>query len=178
YHLQHADKLLTANIPVLIEKPLCARLSELKAINLQERQVGMGVAYNLRYMPAARIVKTLLDDAAVGSISTAFAEVGQYLPDWRPDSNYREGVSASKALGGGALLELSHELDYLSWFFGPFSRVLGVTRRVGQLDIDVDDSVDALLEKKDGLLVHVHLDFLQRQPCRHFKAIGDLGTIV
>ncbi|ROT99313.1 gfo/Idh/MocA family oxidoreductase [Marinobacter sp. R17] len=178
YHLRNADELLAANVPVLIEKPLCASFAEMKQVDLSRHTAGVGIAYNLRFMPAANMVKTLLDDKVVGAISTAFAEVGQYLPDWRPHSDYRAGVSARKELGGGALLELSHELDYLNWFFGPFSRALGVIRCTGQLDIDVEDNVDALLEQTQGLMVHVHLDFNQRQPCRRFKAVGDQGTLV
>lgn len=178
YHLGHADGLLAAQIPVLIEKPLCASLEALQEVDLNRHSAGIGIAYNLRFMPAALQVKKLLENGAIGNISTAFAEVGQYLPDWRPDSNYRMGVSARKALGGGALLELSHELDYLTWFFGPFDRVLGLTRSTGTLDVDVEDSVDAMLEKQDGMVVHVHLDFLQRQACRQFKAVGELGTLL
>ncbi|WP_189576881.1 Gfo/Idh/MocA family protein [Marinobacter zhanjiangensis] len=177
YHLRNSDELLAANVPVLVEKPLCASVAELKNTDLARHSAGFGVAYNLRFMPAAKLVKTLLDEGAIGAVSTAFAEVGQYLPDWRPDSDYRAGVSARKELGGGALLELSHELDYLSWFFGPFSRVLGVIRSTGCLDIDVEDNVDALLERPGGGLVHVHLDFIQRQASRRFKAVGELGTI-
>lgn len=177
YHLIHADELLAANIPVLIEKPLCTSVRELDATKLSGYTARIGVAYNLRFMPAAQIVKKLIDDAAVGPISTAFAEVGQFLPDWRPGSDYRRGVSAVKDLGGGALLELSHELDYLNWFFGPFSRALGVIRNAGSLEIDVEDNVDVLLQQSGGQLVHVHLDFLQRHPTRRFKAIGAIGTI-
>lgn len=178
FHLRNADELLAAHIPVLIEKPLCVSFAETKSVDLSRHTAGIGVAYNLRFMPAAGIVKRLLDEGVVGTISTAFAEVGQYLPDWRPDSDYRAGVSARKELGGGALLELSHELDYLNWFFGSFSRVLGVIRSTGQLNINVEDNVDALLEQEQGLMVHVHLDFNQRQPSRRFKAVGELGTIV
>ena len=178
FHLRNADELLVAQVPVLIEKPLCVSFSEMKQFDLSRHTAGIGIAYNLRFMPAAIKVKTLLDDGVVGPISTAFAEVGQYLPDWRPDSDYRSSVSARKDLGGGALLELSHELDYLNWFFGPFSRALGVIRSTGQLDIDVEDNVDALLELERGLMVHVHLDFNQRQPCRRFKAVGKLGTVL
>lgn len=177
FHLRNADELLKAEVPVLIEKPLCVSLSELKHFDWGQHSGAIGIAYNLRFMPAAKIVKNLLDDGVVGPISTAFAEVGQYLPDWRPDSDYRAGVSARKELGGGALLELSHELDYLNWFFGPFSRTLGVIRSTGQLDIDVEDNVDALLEQEQGVMVHVHLDYNQRQPCRRFKAVGEQGTI-
>jgi predicted dehydrogenase len=178
FHLSNAEELLASYVPVLVEKPLCDSLSELKRFDLSRHNGVIGIAYNLRFMPAAKKVKKLLDDSAIGSISTAFAEVGQYLPDWRPDSDYRKGVSARKELGGGALLELSHELDYLTWFFGPFSRALGVIRNTRQLDIDVEDNVDALLEQEQGVMVHVHLDYNQRQPCRRFKAVGELGTIV
>ena len=178
YHLKNAEPLLAAGVPVLIEKPLCSALSELEQTSLHQYDARLGVAYNLRFLPATRTVKKLLEEGFVGAISTAFAEVGQYLPDWRPNSDYRKGVSARKELGGGALLELSHELDYLNWFFGPFSRALGVIRNTGILGVDVDDNVDAMLGQPSGLLVHVHLDFLQRQACRRFKAIGERGTIV
>ncbi|MGQ7274406.1 Gfo/Idh/MocA family protein [Marinobacter sp. V034] len=178
YHLNHANQLLAANIPVLIEKPLCVLRTELEAFRLTQFSSCIGVAYNLRFMPAARIVKRLLDEEAIGKVSTVFVEVGQYLPDWRPESDYRTGVSARKDLGGGALLELSHELDYINWFFGPFSRSLGVMRSTGALETDVEDTVEALLERRDGLIAHIHLDFLQRQASRSFKAVGELGTIV
>jgi len=178
FHLRNADELLAAHVPVLIEKPLCASRDEMTQIDLKRHSARVGIGYNLRFTPAAKVVKELLDNGAVGPISTAFAEVGQYLPDWRPDTDYRVGVSARKELGGGALLELSHELDYLSWFFGPFTRALGVLRDTGQLGINVEDNVDALLEKEKRLMVHVHLDFNQRQPCRRFKAVGEQGTVL
>ena len=40
----------------------------------------------------------------MGRPLTLRAEVGQYLPDWRPGTDYRTGVSASRDQGGGALL--------------------------------------------------------------------------
>ena len=59
-------------------------------------------------------MKKFLDTGALGDhIYNVFAGVGQYLPDWRA-GDYRVTVSASKDLGGGALLELSHEKLRLS----------------------------------------------------------------
>ena len=46
------------------------------------------------------------------------SSVGQYLPEWRKNTDYRKGVSARQDLGGGVLLELSHEIDYIQWIFG------------------------------------------------------------
>ena len=42
-----------------------------------------------------------------------------YLPNWRKNIPYYLSNSADKK-GGGVLLELSHEIDYLTWIFGDF----------------------------------------------------------
>ena len=177
FHLAHAKPLVTAKIPVLIEKPLCAEISELKDSSFLEPKVKVGIGYNLRYMPSARVVKKILSDGMLGKISTVFAEVGQYLPDWRPGVDYTTGVSARKILGGGALLELSHELDYLNWLFGNFQKVCAKIRNSNLLDIDVEDSVDALLMNDSDTLFHVHLDFLQRKPTRSLRILGENGSM-
>ncbi len=75
-------------------------------------------------------------------------------------------------------MELSHELDYIGWFFGEFATVYCVARNTGTLDIDVEDSVDAVLTRADGLTVNLHMDFLQRYPQRTCKIIGENGTII
>lgn len=177
FHLAHAESILKANIPVLIEKPLCVELSELWRFSIEQLKRKVAVGYNLRFMPAAKAVKDVIDSGSLGWISTVFSEVGQYLPDWRPDTDYRKAVSAQKSLGGGALLELSHELDYLNWFFGNFSEVSAIMGSSGLLDIDVEDTVDALLTNQSGTAFHLHLDFLQRSPSRSFKAVGEKGTL-
>ena len=41
-----------------------------------------------------------------------------FLPSWRKNIDYQSSVSAKKSLGGGVLLELSHEIDYLIWLIG------------------------------------------------------------
>lgn len=177
FHLAHAEKILKANIPVLIEKPLCVDLSELLRFPIDQLESKVAVGYNLRFMPAAKAVKDVIDSRNLGRVSTVFSEVGQYLPDWRPDADYQKGVSSQKSLGGGALLELSHELDYLHWLFGNFSEVSAVMGCSNLLNIDVEDTVDALLTNQDETIFHLHLDFLQRSPSRSLKIVGENGTL-
>ena len=175
-HLTHALPIVRANIPVLIEKPLCLNLEQLKAVEL-DATAKIFVGYNLRFLPAAKLVKEIISSRALGTIFNAYAEVGQYLPDWRPNSDYRNGVSAKKELGGGALLELSHELDYLNWFFDGFSEVSAKLGNSGLLDLDVEDGVDALMATKTGMVVYLHLDFLQRTASRSFKFTAEKGSL-
>lgn len=177
-HLEHASHLLDAGVPVLIEKPLSDSMDRVRdaASLLVCHRDRIEVAYNLRFLSSARRMKTLIDEAIVGCILGLQIEVGQYLPDWRPKADYRRQVSANRSLGGGVLLELSHELDYLAWIFGRFDKVFCIATNSGQLEIDVEDRADILLSRKN-LTAHVHLDFLQRRASRSCKVIGSSGTL-
>lgn len=179
FHIQQAMILLDKNIPILIEKPLTDCLKRFKWAKsaFDEHIDRIEIAYNLRYMPSALAVKDHLDRHVLGKIHAVTIDVGQYLPDWRPNSDYRQNVSANKTLGGGVLLELSHELDYLTWLFGDFDEVFCLTNNSGALDIDVEDVADALITRNDGLQVNIHLDFLQHQAFRTCKIIGEFGTM-
>ena len=178
--VDQAATFLRTGIPVLIEKPLSDSLESFARAGevLLANSTKIEVAYNLRFMPSAIRLKALLDEQILGRIHSVSIEVGQYLPDWRPATDYRENVSARKELGGGVLLELSHELDYLTWLFGTFNSVYCVASNSGALDIDVEDSAHAILSREDGLVASVHLDFLQRVPTRICKIIGETGTLV
>lgn len=180
-HMIQAAQLLQANIPVLIEKPLSDSLESVSAVEniLRAHSDKIDIAYNLRFMPSAIALKTFLTNGSLGKIYSVSINVGQYLPDWRPAIDYRNSVSARKELGGGVLLELSHEIDYLLWFFGSFDTVYCIAENSGALDVNVEDTVDAILHRKeDGLVVNLHMDFLQRSPTRICKIIGEAGTLV
>lgn len=178
WHLEQACLLLDVGVPVLIEKPLSDGLDRVGKLapQLARHRDQIEVAYNLRFLSSARRMKVLIDEGRVGRILGLRIEVGQYLPDWRPQADYRCQVSANRSLGGGVLLELSHELDYLTWLFGRFDSVFCVAANSGYLEIDVEDHADILLSR-EGLTAQIHLDFLQRRVCRECKVIGADGTL-
>ncbi len=178
-HLDHAVALLESGIAVLIEKPLSDQLArhDTLAARLAPWRDRIEVAYNLRFLSSLRHLRTLLAEQVVGRIHSIHIDLGQYLPDWRPQSDYRRNVSANRALGGGVLLELSHEFDYLTFLFGRFDRVFCVTGHSGELEIDVEDSADVLFTRADGVVAQLHLDFLQRKATRRCKVIGQRGNL-
>lgn len=178
FHLDHALPYLKRGIPVLIEKPVLHVSHKSAERQLLEYKGLIDVGYNFRLFPALQALKKHIGLGSIGRVLSVDAQVGQYLPDWRPHQDYRKGVSAQKCLGGGALLELSHELDYLSWILGFPRKLFCSARKSGVLDIDVEDCVDAMFEYPDGVVATVHLDFLQRAPSRTCKVIGSEGTLI
>jgi len=180
YHADVAQKLLASNIAVLIEKPLTdsARtcLSLLDFCNKQSRN-RVAVGYCLRFLPSAMVVKNYLDQGSLGAVYSVQAMVGQYLPKWRTDKNYKDSVSANRALGGGALLELSHELDYLSWMLGELSVQHSWLRVTDELGLEVEDVVDMVLLSEKNTHVSVHLDFIQKSTQRNCEFVGQHGRL-
>lgn len=167
-HIEQALQLANEGIHLLIEKPLSnsmERVNELHEI-AQDNDCIILVGYVLRFDRGARKFKQWLEGDHLGRVLHARIECGSYLPDWRPDQDYQKGVSASKELGGGVLLELSHEIDYLHWFFEKPISVYAMLRNSGILGIDVEDQADLLMKSKESYPLTVQLDFNRRHATR------------
>lgn len=180
FHIPIAKLLANEGIDLFIEKPLSSDLSgidDLMKIQRERKNIIM-VGYNLRFHRPFQIIKRSLETGAIGKIISIRAEVGQYLPDWRPNSDYRSSVSARKDLGGGAVFELSHELDYVRWLFGEVKSVSAHVDHLSNLDIDVEDTAEIILQFMNGVMGNVHLDMVQRSPTRFCRIIGTEGTII
>lgn len=178
-HISQAIELAKAGVHLLIEKPLSHNL---KGVNefLSEEETGGVVClmgYVLRHDPAAKKFKEILEEGRTGQLLHARVECGSYLPDWRPQQDYHESVSASAELGGGVLLELSHELDHIRWILGNITSLYAHLQNSGTLGIEVEESADLILINEDDLPISVHLDFNSRHPIRCSKVHGTEGEL-
>lgn len=181
YHSEVAQKFLAHNIPVLIEKPLAHNVETCIAIQnfcMQQPNKAVAVGYCLRFLPSALVVKDYLDRSLLGTIYNVNASVGQYLPAWRADKSYKDSVSANKELGGGALLELSHELDYLQWMLGDLTLQHSWLRTTDELGLEVEDIANLVMLSDKHTYVTVHLDFIQKSTKRNCEFIGQHGRLV
>ena len=179
-HLKQSLELAKNGIHLLIEKPISHtsdRVKELLKI-VNENRITIMVGYVLRYDLGAIKFKNWLDNKIKGKILHARIECGSYLPDWRPDQDYRKTVSALSELGGGVLLELSHEIDYLYWFFGKPKDVQAQIRNSGTLDINVEDQVDLLMTSEQGYCISVQIDFNRRHVERKCKVLTTEGELI
>ena len=163
----------------MTEKPLGADLADVLSVTQQ----GEGdfsrvlVGYTWRWWPALRLLKKLLSKRKLGRVLFARFLVSAHLADWHPWEDYREFFMSSKSLGGGALLDESHWIDQMLWFFGKPEQVSGFVGSVSDLDITSDDCVDFLAVYKDGLRVSMHLDIFGRPHEKTIQIIGSEGVV-
>ena len=184
FHTQIAHELALGKVHLLIEKPLSSAVegvAELIKV-CRENNLVLMVGYNLRFAPSLQFFRGLLSKEVIGDLLSVRCEVGQYLPSWRTETDYRQGVSARKELGGGALLELSHEIDYLRWVFGEVDWVRATLSQQSKLEIDVEDSVHMTIgflstKGEKQLVGTLNLDLIRHDHTRMCIVIGEKGTL-
>lgn len=154
---------------LLIEKPLMNE-GDVPPAGLPEKSY---IAYNLRFHPAVKAMRDALADTNAYALH---AYVGQYLPDWRPDTDYRDSYSAKSDLGGGVLRDLSHELDLINWLFGPWRNLTAVGGKFSRLDIDSDDVFSILLALDKCPVASVSMNYLDDRATRYMTVHTEKGT--
>jgi predicted dehydrogenase len=184
FHIPIARALAKTGTHLLIEKPISSATEGVFELieTCKEHDCVLQVGYSLRYSPSILNFRELLHTGAIGDLLSVRCEVGQFLPTWRPENDYRIGVSANKGLGGGVLLELSHELDYLQWIFGDVDWVRATLTRQSSLEIDVEDSAHLTLGFKSKtserqLIGTLNMDFIRHDQTRICTAIGSKGSL-
>ena len=179
FHLTTSLPLAQSGVHLLIEKPISNNIEgvhELLDVCYTNKQV-IQVGYNLRLLNTLQRFRDEINQGAIGEVLSVRCEIGQYLPTWRPDSDYRKGVSARSDMGGGALLELSHELDMLRWVFGEVSWVSAWMDHLSNLDINVEDCVMLQLGFINGAAGQASMDLLRHDTTRTCTAIGAKGSL-
>ena len=178
-HVETGLALAKHDIHLFIEKPLSDRMDGVEKLlnECRQRRLVLMVGYNFRFYEPLQTVEKALRKQKIGRVLSIRAEAGQYLPDWRPAQDYRQSVSARQNLGGGVLLELSHEFDYLCRLLGDVETVWAHTDRLSDLDVDVEDIAEVILQFRSGAIGSVHLDMVQRTATRTCRIVGTEGTL-
>jgi len=171
-HLESLKELARENFSgtVLVEKPLFISFDEIPKNKFKNIFVG----YNLRFHPLVQKTKSLLE----GSTYSVQAYVGQYLPDWRPGTDYKQSYSADSKKGGGVIRDLSHELDLLLWLFGDWSKLSSISGKYSKLDINSEDIVAVLMEMESAPVVSLEMNYLARVPRRQIVINTEENLIV
>jgi predicted dehydrogenase len=178
-HVRQASVLARAGCHLFVEKPLSLDLDEALSLEpvLKETGVSLMVGCNLRFHPGVKAMAQALESGRIGRPVYARAQFAHYLPNWRSAQDYRTTYSANRDQGGGILLDAIHEPDYLLWLLGQARSVRGEMLRLGDLEMDVEDTAVYVMEHESGARSEVHVDFLRRDKARGCELVGTEGTV-
>jgi len=140
---------------ILVEKPIFH-----KNLNFKKNQKNLNrifVGYNFRFNPIIFYLKKFLSNKKIYYINSSCFS---YLPNWRK-KNYSKTYSSYRNLGGGVSLDLSHEIDYVSWLFGKIKINYLKKYKCSNLKIKSDD-LFILDGKINNIRVNITLSYSSR----------------
>lgn len=149
---------------ILVEKPLFMKSNK---FNIKKNTFYVG--YNLRFNPIINFLKKKIKSKKIWNVNLF---CGSYLPGWRSNIDYKKSSSAKKGLGGGVLLDLSHELDYLQWLFGNITIQYCKSKKLSNLNINTDDFLNLVGKTKKALSFQLTLNYFTKNPTRQIYIDG------
>ena len=174
-HKKTIDTLIAFKCPLFIEKPV-SNTVEIKDIIMEIKRLDIltYIACNLRFLDSLRYVK---DEMAKNPkrINEVNVYCGSYLPNWRPNVDFRSLYSSRKELGGGVQFDLIHEIDYIYWLFGKPKNVSKTLRNASSLQIDAVDYANYCLEY-DDFCVGITLNYYRRDYKRTLEILFEDDT--
>jgi predicted dehydrogenase len=160
-HIDIALKAAKQGKAIYIEKPIAKSFSEIAPLvsEISNKNI-IEVGFQLRAHPNLVKIHEILRQKPFGPLYTYRAVVGHRLDRWRPDTNYRECYSASIKYGGGALLDLIHEIDLVHWLTGDIEKIYGNISQVSDLEMSTDDLANLTLMNKNGSIGQIQMDMV------------------
>ncbi len=177
-HLYYLKYFLNKSNYILIEKPLSNNLKDavefLKKIKKRKITSKLLVGYNLKFMKILMKFNKLVSQKVLGKIYFVECNVGKSLLLWR-NGNLNFAFTNVKH-GGGILLELSHEIDYLLWIFGNLKVENSYINPNKFFNFNVEQNVFATLKAKN-FPISLKMDVIRNNPERNCKVICKKGII-
>lgn len=173
-HYETIKRYVNSTKHMFIEKPIFHRTDlSIKKLHLKGDS-HYYVACPLRYKKVIQYLKEHVNTQLVISVRVISSS---YLPEWRPERDYRDTYSASKNQGGGVVNDLIHEWDYLKFLFGPPDKVSYFKGRYSNLKIESED-IAIYIAQYPTMLAEIHLDYFGRVAQRMIEMYTDEEVIV
>lgn len=173
-HYQSIKKYSGKTRHMFIEKPVFDTTDySVESLNLYQHGVYY-VACPLRYSGVIRYIKENVDYQKAYAVRSICSS---YLPDWRKNVDYRKSYSAQKSMGGGVVIDLIHEWDYLIHLFGLPDKVHVISGKYSSLEIDSDDCA-VYIAKSPERTYELHLDYFGRKSIRELQLFLENYTVV
>lgn len=182
-HITTINKCLTLKPrAIFIEKPIShnSRGLESAAKKAKNSGINLWVGYCMQFYKPFMKIKNILKNGKLGKIYYMRVSVGQDLRGWRPGRDYSKIYSAKREKGGGAMLDLVHDINYPAWLLDDIlvpKRAL--VRKISDLKINTEDLAENIfIAKKSGAVVSVHQDYIRIPGKRSLEIIGSKSSLM
>lgn len=175
YHLSALKELQSYAKHFFIEKPLTTinKANEIEEITLKEDAVYY-VACPLRY---TSVIGYLKNSNLIKETIAVICICSSYLPDWRPNTDYRKNYASKAKMGEGVSVDLIHEWDYLKYLFGKPDTIVFTYGKKSDLELQCEDYANYIAEYKDKV-IELHLDYFGRVPIREMMLFTKTDTVI
>lgn len=176
-HLKTALECAKLGMHLFIEKPLSHNLDNIDKLAsiCRQKKLVCYVAYCLRFHPVIKEIRKRIENKKIYHVRIVCSS---YLSDWRKGKKSHDVYSSSAKQGGGVLLDLSHEFDYIQYLFGPIKEIVGKFGRVGNVTLDAEDFADVLMRTIDSRYINLHLNFMSRLKERRIIVDFENGCLI
>lgn len=170
-HFETIKKAVSLKVPLFIEKPVLATLNGAQELlqKIKENRIITFTACNLRFHPSIVYLKKVLNKKKPLEYNSYS---GSYLPEWRPNQDYRKNYSAIEELGGGVHLDLIHEIDLSYYLLGNPINTQSYKSKKSDLEINSKDIAHYVLEYS-STSAFITLNYYRRDPKRNIELIWD-----
>lgn len=174
-HSEIIAQLLPFHKPLFIEKPLFGEVNQRNSAlvdKILESNIPTYIGCSLRFLDCLVETKKLIGNSRINEVNVYS---GSYLPEWRPNVDFRQSYSAKKELGGGVHMDLIHELDYMFWFFGEPEATRSTFSSKSSLEIDAFDYAHYLWEYPH-FNASITLNYYRRESKRTLEVVTSETT--
>jgi predicted dehydrogenase len=165
-HISHLEYFNNnfCNKKILVEKPIYIKSNfTIREKNKNKIRVG----YQFRVNEIINYLKKFCNNNKIYKIQVYCQS---YLPNWRK-RKYQITSSAKKKTGGGVMLDVSHEIDYLQYIF-PQIRLSNIHKgKISDLKINTEDYA-SINYKSKKIIIQADIDYLSLIPKREINVIG------
>lgn len=176
-HIRTARKCAALGMHLFIEKPFSHNLKGIDDLEriCRKKRLTCYTAYCLRFNPIIQELRKLVQKKRIYHVRVTCSS---YLPEWRKPLHSRKSYSRIAIQGGGVLLDLSHEFDYIQYLFGDIKIISGFFGRASNVSVDAEDFADLLISARRAKNVNLHLNFFSSFNERRIVIDHAAGCIV
>ena len=175
-------QLLEGGVHVLMEKPLAVTKAECDSLIVaaEKNERVLSVAMMRRHSPSNMLVKALLTSATIGQVRSFHIESGsgEIWPTRSPHLLSRHDS------GGGVLMSSGcHDLDLVTWLFGPvasvrcFSDSLDNAEANFTIEMKMESGVEGYLEISRSRTLRNHVVIQAERATVQFPSLGETVKI-